>query len=290
MLLHKLAEARQAKYSNTKDNKTEDAFSRISKLVESVEVPGLERSGDEVEYVFNTVDHIVKTYNKINKCSATISKYEQDLAKMFSKDIAGSDDLKPTENLLKRAYLMLTEADRQYRYQTKRLTELEEIAESKTFEVRKLRARLGEIETTCFRKEISILHERAVSEVGKDAEKRSALETLIEGYEKSESRRKSLELEIVKLQSRLSQQNGKLTQQNDASIPGNLFIEIGELREMVKEIIGNVFTVVPKQLSESVPRLVPPTPSETTQVVHQYVKSPSMEDVTSDLFLEDPYM
>lgn len=259
MLLRKLAEARKEK---------PDRWDRIKNLLGPVIGSG-KRLHETItdQSVFDSIEKLVKMYRGLSTSVATIQKYEQDLKTIFrTTRQVDEDPLRQlsTAELIKRAYMMILEADRQYTEQNGTISRLQMISDRKTKEVRLLREKLRDSDRTAATTNIQLLRDSATREVGEDdPRRRSAVEKLIGAYRSSEEKRLKLEEQIVKLKSIIGDDNQP--QQKSCQPPAsNLFMELIELREIVKNTVADTFlksdNYVQPDLIESFPRLLPPRP------------------------------
>ena len=266
MLLRKLAEAREAKQGS------DPTLVRIQQLLDGIEI--------DQDGLVGKVAFLVESFKKYSKCSRVIHQYERDLHSLFHEETPLTPGGSPVGELVKRAFLMITEADRQYRSHTKRIVELERLVTFKSAEVKELRNRLTELETNQVDRDISILQEHALRDI--NIEKRPALNTLVEGYRKSESRRKSLEVEIIWLRSRTQEPHRPPEEK------GNLFHELVELRQMVKELTVVEAKTTPSLSEHMMVCSSQPSPSEIAH--HQFARAQGdddLENLCRELFLDN---
>ena len=260
MLLHKLA---QAKTENP------DRWERVKRSLLPVIASGNDfQEPISDKSVFDGIENLVKMHCELRASVTIIQKYEQDLKTIFHTTRQPEEDplrQLSTSELIKRAYMMILEADRQHTQQTATIKRLQVVSERKTKEVRLLRERLRDADRTALITNIQTLRDGAIREVGQtDSRRRSAVEKLIEAYRFSEEKRMRLEEQVIKLKSIIGYASES---QNECSRPSgsNLFMELIELREIVKKTVVDTFqksvsdTVEP-DLIESVPRLLPPRP------------------------------
>jgi hypothetical protein len=259
MLLRKLAEARKEK---------PDRWDHIKSLLMPVIGSGKPLHEPITDQsVFDRIEKLVKMHRELGTSVATIQKYEQDLRTIFrTTRQVDEDPLRQlsTAELIKRAYMMILEADRQYTEQNATISRLQTILYRKTKEVRLLRDKLRDSDRTAVTTNIQLLREAAIREVGEDdPRRRSAVEKLIEAYRSSEEKRLRLEEQIVKLKSIIGDDNQS---QGVSSRPpaSNLFMELIELRDIVKNTVADTLlksdNFVQPDLMESFPRLLPPRP------------------------------
>ena len=292
MLLHKLTEARDAR--KLADEKDSDLLRRIRKIVESVpRTMSRSKSSHQMnsdDSLVQTIQNLVATHNTLSKCCGVMLRYERDLASILGQQSTVDSSI-PASELLKRSYLTVMEADRQFRSQANRIEELEVLVKRKSLECKELRERMETLEGEYMTQNICVLQERSMVEVGSDGSRRSALNTLIEGYKKSEARRRALEIEVVRLRAISENNSNRSEAVTDQYFPGNLFIELQELREIVKEFVvrnmGNDCT----EITESNPRLFPPqaNPVDSSMDSHQWTRArgestDALERLTENLF------
>jgi hypothetical protein len=281
MLLHKLAEAKQN--LTIDDPRISDLLQRIRKIV----LP----SGESGETLISTILGLVETHQTLSKSCSFIQRYEQDLASILEKERDMAESSIHVGELHKRSLMTLMEADRQCRSQIARIEELESVSQKKSAECKELRARLEEVEAESMNRNICILQERSMDEIGSDGTKRSALNTLIDGYRKSEARRRALEIEVVRQRALLATEgSGRKPQE----FSGNVFIELQELKEIVKELVSKRMLEGSEIITESLPRFPPPAKSlDKTEQHNQWTKvsgrlsnssKSSMERLTDNLF------
>ena len=217
----------------------------------------------KLKYILSGLKVLVENAKVRMACLGTIQRYEAELKSLIDggPDDGGSDRLGMDE-LVKRAYFMVQEADRQYRNQAHRMADMAVATQRRKEEVRQLRAKIAELEDSHLKSKIEILREKCNREVGVgDREKISAIDTLIGGFQEAEKKRILLQKEIVRLKAIVVLPEP----QEDELSETNLFVEITELREIVKEFQMDKYRSSINsdwEIRQSIPRCVPPVPMQ----------------------------
>jgi len=194
------------------------------------------------------------------RCLATIRQYEADLASLCASQSADLSDRDPVplEELVRRAYMLSSEADRWLRRDFTRISGLEESVRKRTKEVRALRRKVNELENELVEARIRFLKEKCYGEVSGQIQKEGAIDALITALKESESKRRLFAQELLRLKAINESRNAP-----DSEFSSNLFTEIIELREIVKELSTRGSPLIGSwNNSQSFPRPVPIPESE----------------------------
>jgi hypothetical protein len=236
MLLSKLAEAKQGKKGSSLVEG--DTLARILELLDDVEKPAISVSDSPRKHLCDRIEALVAELKVLRRCSKVIKQYESDLASLFVGPACGARHVGHMDQMLERSYLMLFEADKQCRHHNKRIIELEAEVRRLVTVNQSLGKRLREHEAENTRKSMRLLQERCFDEVGENTERGRAVATLIEGYQQTYEAKNKLEHEVAKLRSSVDE--GWSAIKMDGLFPtfeGNIFVEIQELREIIKEFV-----------------------------------------------------
>ncbi len=187
---------------------------------------------EKLEHVLSGVKLLVAEDKLPKRSVRALSEMESDLRLLLAGDLI-EGDLSECDlgDWVRRAYLMIQEADRTYREQSRLIEELQIKAIQEADKARLMRIENEELENRILKLQKAHLIERCSFELGKDKAKSSIADLLREEYEKEHRRRKAAESECVNLKSLLSAYGGNTPERE---IGKNLFEEIISLREVIK--------------------------------------------------------
>lgn len=283
MLLHKLKQARDTKAQAS----SREELGELEELLRDISFPPLH---DSRPVLRQKIEYLARVHREVVRSCEAIRKYESDLNSSFASSGFPSMDGQQisTDELLKRSYLMILEADRQYKAQDREIKRLENSAARRKKEIAVLRSHVQELETSALVKTIDVLRENCMSEVpAKDGPKRAAIETLIEAFEKSEKTRASLQDQVLRLKSFLVEESRNDTHDPKNPSLGNIFMEIIELREIVKSRVVDVIKPCMSKLRESEPRLLVPSISSVEPLMPDEPSTSRKLDSITSSFSED---
>ena len=174
---------------------------------------------------------------QIGKVLSKIKEYEEVLRLITESEASpcGEGDL-PLDELVRRAFSIVREADRQYRSQYQELVEFRKSLARRTAEVHSLRAKNSQLEDSILKSKIDNLRSTCGS-LGKSDDQRQAVDTLVAAIKDSEARRVQVEQELIKTKAALRE----IPNACFANESPNLFVEIAELRELVRELTMKLY-------------------------------------------------
>ena len=283
MLLHKLKKARDHRVQDY----SKEEHEKLEELLRDISFPPLDESRPVLE---QKIEYLARVHKEVVRSCEAIRKYESDLNSLFASGAFSSMEGQhiSTDELLKRSYLMILEADRQYKTQDREIKILRKTVARKKKETADLRKHLQELETSSVTRTIDVLRTKCMSEVpATDIAKRAAIETLIDAFEKSEKTRASLQDQVIKLKSFLVEESRNEMHDPKNSSPGNLFMEIIELRELVKSRVVDILQPCMSDLRESEPRLMVPSVSLVEPLIPDEPSTSRKLDLISSSFSED---
>lgn len=178
---------------------------------------------------------LVEFHKKFSECHRAIQRFEGDLRELCSSqsvNFYASGECLALDDLVRRAFMLSSEADRQFRSSFMKISELEETAWKRTVEVRLLRSKVNELETELMDAQVRLLREKCLEEVGSQTQKQSAVDALISALKESEKKRRQFGQELIRLKAIVESRNALTESISD----NNIFQEIIELREVVKEL------------------------------------------------------
>lgn len=173
----------------------------------------------------------------IRKVLSNIKEYEEVLRLITDSERSpcGEMDLQLDE-LVRRAFSIAREADKQYRSQLQELVGFRKSLACRIAEVHSLRAKNSQLEDSILKSKIDILRSTCGT-VDKSDDQRQAVDTLVAAVKDSEARRVLAEQELIKTKSALRE----IPNACFANESPNLFVEIAELRELVRELTMKLY-------------------------------------------------